>query len=167
MKWICANWRLKCGENLRLKLTVVGETGPKCYHFKLIEFITIKISLRFIRWRCFEINNRRATWCHEGWEKVQRLKSKLWRMTSSQTSSYATTAGLKCSNKATIPSLRCAENFPTQTAHTHTNQTTVLAMVPISPCYVDNVLPSNLLLTAVHISYKQFKQQLNTFLTRH
>ena len=29
MKQIYANWRLKCGENRRLKLTVVGETGPK------------------------------------------------------------------------------------------------------------------------------------------
>ena len=29
MKRIYANWRLKCGENQWLKLTVVGETGPK------------------------------------------------------------------------------------------------------------------------------------------
>ena len=29
MKRIYANWRLKCGENRRLKLTVVGETGPE------------------------------------------------------------------------------------------------------------------------------------------
>jgi len=29
VKRIYANWRLKCGENRRLKLTVVGETGPK------------------------------------------------------------------------------------------------------------------------------------------
>ena len=29
MKRIYANWRLKCGENRRLKLTLVGETGPK------------------------------------------------------------------------------------------------------------------------------------------
>jgi len=28
VKRIYANWRLKCGENRRLKLTVVGETGP-------------------------------------------------------------------------------------------------------------------------------------------
>jgi len=29
VKQISANWRLKCGENRRLKLTVVGETGPE------------------------------------------------------------------------------------------------------------------------------------------
>ena len=28
MKQIYASWRLKCGENRRLKLTVVGEMGP-------------------------------------------------------------------------------------------------------------------------------------------
>jgi len=29
VKRIYANWRLKCGENRRLKLTTVGETEPK------------------------------------------------------------------------------------------------------------------------------------------
>ena len=29
VKRIYANWRLKCGENRRLKLNVVGETGPQ------------------------------------------------------------------------------------------------------------------------------------------
>ena len=29
MKRIYANWRLKCGENRQLKLTVIGETGSK------------------------------------------------------------------------------------------------------------------------------------------
>ena len=31
MKRIYANWRLKCGEKRRLKLTIVGETGPKMH----------------------------------------------------------------------------------------------------------------------------------------
>jgi len=37
VKQIYANWRLKCGENRRLKLTVVGETGPnsklRCHYY--------------------------------------------------------------------------------------------------------------------------------------
>ena len=33
MKRIYANWRLKCGENQRLKLTVVGETGPYLFTY--------------------------------------------------------------------------------------------------------------------------------------
>ena len=35
MKRIYANWRLKCGENRRLKLTTVGETEPKTLQRKL------------------------------------------------------------------------------------------------------------------------------------
>ena len=51
MKRIYANWRLKCIENRQLKLTIVGETGPKliCTNVKLCSS-WLSLSSRGSRW---------------------------------------------------------------------------------------------------------------------
>ena len=51
---IYANWRLKCGENRRSTLTVVGETGPKSAQYYTVS----------VKTNCATVSISRTGQCH-------------------------------------------------------------------------------------------------------
>jgi len=99
VKRIYVNWRLKCGENRRLKLTVVGESGPKCLVWPITDDVCNvtddrwRSSWRNSRWSCVDIANSRwfMNWIATFRRRLRLVDSASERCRCLQTSSVCMT----------------------------------------------------------------------------